>query len=639
MKKAIFFCIFCGLIQVGFVIAQEPNDPYYQTYQFKNFAQIGASTAWNSSTGSDKVIVAIIDTGVDILHPDLKDNIWVNPGEIANNGIDDDNNGYVDDVNGWNFIDKNGDVRSAIFGKEEIEDVSHGTVIAGIVGAMGNNTKDGTGLNWTVKIMVIRAIDNDGTGSFNDIGTAVRYAVDMGADVISMSLIGDDFSQNLKDDFLYAYNKGAVLVAAAGNDQREGDGDLTKKPRYPICFDSGDEENWLLGVSSVNTNDQLSYFANYGTCVDLVAPGEKVFSTDHYAPELGFIGEVTGPWQGTSFAAPYVAGSAALLKAARPDWGARSIIKALLNSADDISQKNSTFGNQMGYGRLNIGVAMTQAYNNRINNQGVKNLYFFDGSKIYKYSPVTDKKIYLLDFQEKIIALDYADLSNNGQEEMAVLSANKNVYKISVISAFGIVRSEFILPSDISFSGLKVDDLSDEVVVSGYAIKDKTTRFYKYNIFGQEQAILKINTLVSHWDLTANGTIVAGILKNKILTLNEYNWSGIRRYTWSLSGVVSLDDLAVGAIFGTGVEQTVLLVNKGGYREQYIVDLASNSYIKEKLSTTQTDEHLLIKDENGDGLSDVFRFGLGGGGFTVSDSHGKLLKTIILPKIKGIMGG
>ncbi|EKD43650.1 MAG: peptidase S8/S53 subtilisin kexin sedolisin, partial [uncultured bacterium] len=246
------------------VLAVEPTDPGFDSQQVL-WKQIGASQAWEYTTGSKRVTVAIIDTGADIWNEDLKPNVWTNPYEIPDNGYDDDNNGYVDDIHGWNFIENSGDVRTSVLeNKDDPDAIIHGTVIAGLVGAVGNNNKSGVGLNWKVQIMPLRAIGSDGSGYFSNVMKAIRYAMDNGADVIGMSMVGDKTDSRLKDLLYEAYKKGIVVVAAAGNDQADGLGNLNTNPLYPVCLDQNDKENWILGVSSVDANDHLSRFADYG---------------------------------------------------------------------------------------------------------------------------------------------------------------------------------------------------------------------------------------------------------------------------------------------------------------------------------------------------------------------------------------
>ena len=341
--------------------AETPSDPQY-AFQAPIYNKIGAPEAWDHATGSHDVVVAVIDTGVDIWHEDLKDNIWINAGEIAGNGIDDDGNGFTDDTNGWNFVDNNNDVGLAVISKDDDpEAVTHGTVLAGLIGAAANNGFDGAGLNWNVRIMSVVAIKRNGNGSLLNVAKAVDYAAANGADIITLSFVGDVNDARLEQSLRSAYSKGIVIVAAAGNNVVNGRNDLDQIKRYPICGDQGDPENWILGVTSVDLSDHLSSFADYGSCVDIAAPAEDIYSTQRYVPQYGYAKTFGGGWYGTSFSVPLVAGAAALVKSVRPDWDAKAIISDLLSTADDIDGANAGFVGRIGYGRLDVAKAVEKA--------------------------------------------------------------------------------------------------------------------------------------------------------------------------------------------------------------------------------------------------------------------------------------
>ena len=360
---AVFLVMALLLYPSIFVQARTPNDPKY-SLQEPFYKQIGAPAAWDFTIGANNVVVAVIDTGVDINHDDLKNNIWKNKKEIPDNGLDDDENGFIDDIHGWNFVENNNDAGiSVISVGDDSGAVSHGTILAGLIGAAGDNNFLGTGLNWHIKIMPLRAIDSDGNGSLNVVVKAINYAVNNGASIINISFVGDVNSFNLQESLFNARKKGVLVVAAAGNNRNDGTGDddLSKHKKYPICVDFENSENWILGVTSVDKNDKLSDFTNYGACVDISVPGENIYSGQRYAPEYGYLKNFGGQWSGSSFSAPLAAGGAALVKSVRPDWGAKEIILDLLASADDIDSLNPGFAGQIGYGRLNVGRAVAMA--------------------------------------------------------------------------------------------------------------------------------------------------------------------------------------------------------------------------------------------------------------------------------------
>ncbi len=224
-------------------------------------ADIGAQEAWGITTGSSDVVIAVIDTGVDYNHPDLSANIWTNPGEIAGNGIDDDGNGYVDDVRGWDFVDDDND---------PIDSNDHGTHVAGTIAAAGNNSTGVTGVSWAAKIMVLRFLDVFGSGTTADAVSAIEYANAKGAHVINNSWEGAGFSQALKDAIDAS---SAVVVCAAGNDGTDND----SSPHYPASYVSSN----IIAVAATGQDDNLAYFSNYGAIsVDVAAPGTNIFSCE-----------------------------------------------------------------------------------------------------------------------------------------------------------------------------------------------------------------------------------------------------------------------------------------------------------------------------------------------------------------------
>ncbi len=429
------------------VQARVPSDPDYLKQQ-KMWQQIGAEKAWDYSVGSKQVTVAIVDTGADIWHDDLKNNIWTNPYEIPDNDYDDDGNGLTDDVHGWNFIENNNNVRTSVLDNtDDPEAIRHGTIIAGLIGASGNNGKSGVGLNWQIKLMPLRAIASDGSGSYEQVARAVRYAIDNGADVISLSVVGMNDDDYLKQILREAYDKGIVVVAAAGNDQQSGNGNLSNTRHFPVCMDGDSADNWILGVSSVDENDKLSRFANYGNCVDLVAPGQNIFSTQRYAPVYGFNEEFSGPWQGTSFAVPLVAGSAALLKSIRPDWSAKDIINNLLKNSDDIQTNNSQFSNEMGFGRLNIGRSAENASNgSQITSFLPKEKYYFKDTAVFTKHDGSNY-FFASTGDVPVLTLASARSLNNKSDEVFALVKRGKYYYVQFFTELGRRWQEKAIPT------------------------------------------------------------------------------------------------------------------------------------------------------------------------------------------------
>jgi subtilisin family serine protease len=227
-------------------------------------ADIDAPEAWAITTGSSNVVVAVIDSGIDFNHPDLAPNIWQNPGETPDNTIDDDGNGYIDDMQGWDFVDNDNN-------PIDPNSDSHGTHVAGIIAAKGNNTAGITGVCWTATIMPIRFLDTFGSGSIADEIAAIDYAIDNGAKIINASFGDYNYSQTEYDAISRANAAGVLLVAAVGNDGINGD----IFPNYPSGYDLDN----IIAVAATNQNDALAWFSNYGaTSVDVAAPGIDVYS-------------------------------------------------------------------------------------------------------------------------------------------------------------------------------------------------------------------------------------------------------------------------------------------------------------------------------------------------------------------------
>ena len=275
-------------------------------------ADINAPDAWDIQTGNSSVVVAVIDTGVDYNHQDLSANIWTNPGEIPGNGLDDDENGFIDDVRGWVFLGDDND---------PTDDNSHGTHVAGTMAAVGNNEIGVVGVNWTARIMPLKFLNANGSGNVVDAIAAIQYASTMGAKIMSNSWGGAGFSQSLKNAIVAADAAGALFVAAAGNDGANND----ISPFYPSSYDVPN----IIRVAATDHFDELAGFSNYGpSSVDLGAPGVDILSTTPN-DEYDYKG-------GTSMAAPHVSGVAALIMAEFPALTHDEIKERMLNAVDPL---------------------------------------------------------------------------------------------------------------------------------------------------------------------------------------------------------------------------------------------------------------------------------------------------------------
>ena len=324
-----------------------PDDPRYsEQWALNNTGQLGgteefdvdAPEAWEATVGTAETVVAVIDTGVDIDHPDIKGNIWTNPDEVPGNNKDDDENGYVDDVHGWDFHHDD----SSVF--DPADGDSHGTHVAGIIAAEGNNKVGVTGVSWNTKIMPLKFIGPD-VAYTSDVIAALRYAVAEGVQISNNSWGGGGFSQSLFDAIKMADSAGMLFVASAGNDGENTD----IAPHYPSGYDSPN----VISVAATDQSDSLANFgnsraSNYGAAtVDLAAPGRYILGT---VPSSGY-----AYYSGTSMAAPHVAGVAALLEAQNSNRSHADIRATLLESVDI---KENLVGKVASGGRLNAARAL-----------------------------------------------------------------------------------------------------------------------------------------------------------------------------------------------------------------------------------------------------------------------------------------
>lgn len=301
-------------------------------------ADIDAPEAWDRTTGSSSVVVAVSDTGIDYTHPDLRDNMWRNPGEVAGNGIDDDHNGYVDDVFGYDFFNNDPD---------PMDDHGHGTHVAGIIGAKGNNSLGVVGVNWNVKLMALKFLGTDGTGTLSGAIAALNYAVAMGASVSNNSWGGGGASDLYRQALVNASAAGHIFVAAAGNESSNND----TRPSYPASYNIDN----VIAVAATDNRDRLASFSNYGaTSVHLGAPGVEILST---VPRNGAVGDPSGytACSGASMAAAHVTGVVALVKSLHPEWSARQVINQVLATADPVPALQ---GRTITGGRVNAAAAV-----------------------------------------------------------------------------------------------------------------------------------------------------------------------------------------------------------------------------------------------------------------------------------------
>jgi hypothetical protein len=312
--------------------ALAPNDPMFtQQYALASngSGSVLAQPAWNTRTNCSKV--AVLDTGIQYDHPDLKDNVWHNPDEKKNNGKDDDKNGYVDDYYGVNIVKGSGS------GKD---DEGHGTHVSGIIAARGNNGVGVSGLCWSAKVMAVKFMDSKGRGSTSDAVAGIDYAVKEGAKIINGSFGSSSKSKSLEDEVEYAQDKGVLLAFAAGNDGEN----IDSKPSYPASFTNGN----IISVAAISADNSLASFSNFGAKgVDLGAPGNNVLST--YPTSAYKV------LSGTSMATPFVAASAAFLRQQDPDLTYGKLRAAI---RDHVTANAALAGKTVTGGQLDVAAAL-----------------------------------------------------------------------------------------------------------------------------------------------------------------------------------------------------------------------------------------------------------------------------------------
>ncbi|TND05350.1 MAG: Thermitase, partial [Bacteroidetes bacterium] len=304
-----------------------PNDPSYSSQW--HLSVISAATAWNYFSTGSTIKIAIVDDALERTHPDLSPNLWTNPGEIANNSIDDDNNGYVDDINGYDVadMDNNPNPPSSSY--------AHGTHVAGCASAATNNGTGVSAIGFSCKLIGVKSTNSSSV--ITDGYDGIVYAVSAGADVINMSWGGSGSSSTAQNIITWASQQGVVLVAAAGNSN-------VNTMFYPAGYTE------CIAVAATNSNDTKASFSNYGTWVDISSPGNNIYSTYYNGTYANL--------SGTSMASPIVAGLAGLMLSLNPSLTPTDIRNCITSTATNINSVNPSYNGQLGSGRINASAAM-----------------------------------------------------------------------------------------------------------------------------------------------------------------------------------------------------------------------------------------------------------------------------------------
>ncbi len=305
--------------------ALAPNDPLFAQQWWA--ASTHLPLAWDATTGALTVTIAVVDGGIDLDHPDLQSRLWTNPGEIADNGVDDDNNGFVDDFNGWDFV----------YASNNLQDENgHGTEVAGVAAATGSNGQGIAGVCWGCRIMPVKVMQPSGVVNYSALARGIAYAAAKGAHVINLSVGGYADSKTLHTVIQDAALT-AVIVAGAGNDS-------VATPFYPAAYPE------VLAVAATDESGQRAALSNYGNWVDLAAPGVNIVTT--------FDGGTWGATSGTSVAAPVVSGVAGLVKSLHPNWTSNQVAAHVRQTAAAIATGSALDANGVGAGLVDAAGAV-----------------------------------------------------------------------------------------------------------------------------------------------------------------------------------------------------------------------------------------------------------------------------------------
>jgi len=494
LKIKLTFCVSLLLFVVFLPIvnAITPSDHLFTNQWY--LKRISADKAWEINSQAKDVVVAIIDTGVMIDHPDLNNNLWLNSKEIPDNKIDDDKNGYVDDINGWDFVNNTADVNPKFKPGYTEDGINHGTVIAGILAAQGNNLNGVAGVVWQTKIMSLKALDDAGEADMKSVVKAINYAIDNGAKIINLSFVGPHSGSDLEKAITKARQAGVIIVAAGGNDLSSGEGqDLDKKPLYPVCSDGRPCENLVIGVAATGPLDDKASFSGFGRCIDIAAPGIGIFSTAVYAPRNDgsqeFNAYYDGYWSGTSFAVPMVSATLALMIQTNPSLRPEQLIDLLLKNTDYHYSLNQDFVGKLGRGRLNV-LSAVQAAESAKEAETVNILLFNDSETKGLIKRVTVKgvvKAKFKTFDNVNINVVAGDFNGDKKVEIAVAPQKGASPEIRIYTEDGKLLKKFLAFESTYYGGVSLtagdfdNDGIDELVVAPQGARKSEVRLFDKN--------------------------------------------------------------------------------------------------------------------------------------------------------------
>ncbi len=438
-------------------------------------ADIGAEAAWDLTTGNNNIVVAVIDTGVNYLHQDLLSQMWINPGEIAHNGIDDDGDGYVDNIYGINAVNNGGD---------PLDDNGHGSHCAGTIGAAANNGSPHVGVAWNVRIMALKFLDVSGGGATSDAIECIQFARLNGARILSNSWGGGGFDQALQDAIEATRAAGLLFVAAAGNESTNNDGPGRSYPAsYPV-------DN-VISVAAVDRANNLAGFSNYGSqSVHLGAPGVAIFSSTHSTTSS------YESFNGTSMACPHVSGAAVLLWARYPSATYAEIRQRLFVGTVPIA---SLSGKTATGGRLNVFNSLTVSPDNQLEIvvSSDSGLNVTSGVQVDLYVRVTD----LFNVNNATVT---GVLSHNGQN-LTFLDNGTGADRVAGDSTYS---ASMVAPTDQSSFNLSVNATAPGKTAANANVTFTVTPRPSNDAFANRQPITTLPAILTA--STLNATADAG---------------------------------------------------------------------------------------------------------------------------------
>ncbi len=626
-----------------------PNDPYYDKQWY--LSKIKADLAWQRINSSPNITIAVIDAGVQIDHPDLKDNIWVNKNEIADTGRDDDGNGFIDDIHGWDFVDNSPDPSPKFSGAWTESGISHGTMVAGIIAAVGNNKEGVTGVTWNAQIMPLRALNDRGEGRIGDVVRAIDYAINNGADIINLSFVGFEYSGSLQAAINRASEAGVIVVTAAGNEQENGEGYNTDEtPIYPACY--GINNSLVLGVAATDSLDQKTNFSSFGyTCVDIAAPGLSFFNTitkgaNLSKPDLLY----DGYWSGTSMSAPIISGTLALIAEMNPKLTSPEIVDVLLKTADNISRLNPNYLGQLGAGRVNVHRAVETAR---------EMLYSQLGRIIASPASESDLALELSDISGNLIDELYlneliskgakvasGDISGNGESEIIVAPQKGEKPELFIFNREKKLVGRFFAynPNFLGGMSVAVADLDGngrkEIIVGAGPGGGPHVRIFdqRGNLKGQFFATdLEfrggVNVAAGDIDGRGNNRIVVGLKEGSDSAVRIFDRRGnllgiFLTYEKSFSGGINV---AVANIDGREDRKHEIIVSPGSGRSPEVKVFTDHGQLKSSFlafhSSWQKGVSVSAGDLNNNGMAEIVTGALAGGDpqIRVFSGQGKLL--------------